>query len=414
MLIKFPYGGEMLEMKFPDNTAVLRGTPYPQMNENSVSGIIKDSFRRFEKLFNGKKITVIVNDATRRLPTSKILRILLELIPVDSLEFLVAAGTHRAPAEDELDIIFGEHRKPLADRIFIHDCYDTESLVSLGTTTRGAPVEINRKLAEAEAVICVNSVEPHFFAGYTGGRKSLVPGLAGFKTISANHSHAVSISAESLNLKTNPVHLDLEEAAALTAVMPIFSIQLICFPVDQIVGLFCGALDESFQKACEKAGEIYSIPVKNRYDIVFAIGEPPLDANLYQLQKAQEHAARAVADGGILVVVGACPEGVGSPYFMELADDYPTPESALSEAGINDRRFGIHKLIKTARSLRRIKIWYVTKLDDKTIRKVYFEHKKSPTEALKDALDYFGDSVKIAVLRDACYMVPVFDEEGER
>jgi nickel-dependent lactate racemase len=154
------------------------------------------------------------------------------------------------------------------------------------------------------------------------------------------------------------------------------------------------------------ARDIYSIPVEKTFDIVFAIGECPLDANLYQLQKAQEHGAEAVSDGGILVVVGACLEGVGSPYFINLADEYPTPESALSDVSLRDDRFGIHKLIKTARRLKKIKIWYVTKLDDNVVRKVYFEPKCSPQEALKEALEYFGGTASIAVLKDACFLVP--------
>ena len=106
-------------------------------------------------------------------------------------------------------------------------------------------------------------------------------------------------------------------------------------------------------------------------------------------------------------MLGACNEGAGSPYFIEVADDYPTAESALSEQAMKDERFGIHKLIKTARRLKEIKIWYVTNLDDKLIRKLYFEPKKSPREALRDALVLKGDSASIAILKDACFLVPV-------
>ncbi len=139
---------------------------------------------------------------------------------------------------------------------------------------------------------------------------------------------------------------------------------------------------------------------------MFAIGEAPLDINLYQLQKAQEHGGEAVADGGSLVVVGACEEGVGSPYFMKLADDYPEHEMALSEMAFNDKRFGIHKLIRTARQLQRIKIWYVTKLDDNQVRKVYFEPKTALETALSDALKCFGGNANVAILMYACYLVP--------
>jgi len=199
----------------------------------------------------------------------------------------------------------------------------------------------------------------------------------------------------------------LQEAVGFFSEIPLFSIQLILSRTGEIVDIFCGELKESFIDACDRAREVYSVPITRYYDIVLAVGEPPLDANLYQLQKAQEHGARAVADGGILIVVGACREGTGSPYFVQLADDYPTPAEALSPKAEADNRFGIHKLIKTARRLEKIKIWYVTKLDDNVIRKLYFEPRKSSRESLRLALDYVKDPRGIAVLRDACFMVPV-------
>jgi nickel-dependent lactate racemase len=160
-------------------------------------------------------------------------------------------------------------------------------------------------------------------------------------------------------------------------------------------------------RAANEARQAYQVPVDKFFDIVFAIGEPPLDNNLYQLQKAQEHGAEATAEGGILIVVGACREGVGSPYFLRLADDYPSPRSALSREALADNRFGIHKLIKSARRLEKIKIWYITNLDDNIIRKLYFEPKRSLQVALRDALETFGGSARVAILKDACFMVPV-------
>jgi nickel-dependent lactate racemase len=407
MRIQIPYDDAVEEMEFPDGTEVLEAGDHPILSDDVISQRIVERFRAFESAFTSRRITVVVNDHTRRLPTSRILKRLLELIPRERMEILVATGTHRAPNGDELKRIMGDTAGIFSGRIYFHDCRDKDSLVALGRTSRGTPVAVGRRLMESEAVICINSVEPHFFAGFTGGRKSLVPGLASFETTVANHFHAKSEDARSLNLDDNPVHLDLEEAADMVTGMPIFSLQLVTSRKGDIIDLYSGDLKGSFAAAARKAGQVFSVSINKYYDIVFAVGEPPLDANLYQLQKAQEHGAEAVKKGGILVVLGACNEGTGSPYFIEDADLYPTPDSALSDRAMNDERFGIHKLIKTARRLREIKIWYVTNLDDKVIRKLYFEPKKSPREALRDALDSKGGSADIAVLRDACFLVPV-------
>ncbi len=407
MEIQIPYNGKSVKVEFPDNTEILNGISREPLHEETIREKIKSGLEEFLAKSGGNKISVIVNDATRRIPSSRILKILLDQIPSESLEILIATGTHRTPTDVEIDEILGDMRSSFGDRIFVHDCHDDSSMVELGRTSRGTRIIVNKKLAEAEAVICINSVEPHFFAGLTGGRKSLVPGMAAFETIVANHSHAKSEYAKSLNLENNPVHLDLEEAAAAVAQTPIFSIQLVLSREGDIIDLYCGGLNESFMQAVEKARQAYRIPIDKYYDIVFAIGEPPLDNNLYQLQKGQEHGAEAVADGGILVVIGACREGVGSPYFLRLADDYPTPRSALSQQALTDNRFGIHKLIKSARRLEKIKIWYVTNLDDNVIRKLYFEPKQSLQVALRDALEDLGGSAKVAILKDACFMVAV-------
>lgn len=413
MLIEFPYGDEMIGMEFPHNTVVLSGKETKAKSDDYIRAAIEKELANRIDYFKDRKIAVIVNDITRRVPTERILGILLDHIPDEKIEIFVATGTHESPDAGDLKCILGAWYENLSSRIHCHDCDDNELLAKIGDTSSGTPVEINKRFLEAEAVICINSVEPHFFAGFTGGRKSIVPGLAGRNTVVANHSLAKSERAGSLALDDNPVHLDLMEAFDMAIRMPVFSIQLVLSRSGEIIDLFCGDMGESFEKACIAARDIYSVPISETYDIVFAIGERPLDINLYQLQKAQEHGAEAVSEGGVLVVVGACDEGVGSPYFISLADDYPDPKSALSEKAMMDNRFGIHKLVKTARRLEKIKVWYVTKLDDKVIRKVYFVPICSPQLALEQALRYFGGAAKIAILRDACFLVPVrTDVEG--
>ncbi|MEE9553541.1 MAG: lactate racemase domain-containing protein, partial [candidate division Zixibacteria bacterium] len=285
MEIEIPYNGVIERIEFPDNVALLEAKSFPILNSETVVRKIEEGWEKAKNLFHAKKVSIIVNDGTRRVPTAAILKVLSRSIPIEQIEILVATGTHRAPTERELDTIFGDLRDTLENRVFVHDCHATENTVTLGKTSRGTLVAVNKKLIEAESVICINSVEPHFFAGFTGGRKSLVPGLASFGTVVANHSHAKSEHAESMNLEGNPVHLDLAEAAEMAVRMPVFSIQLVLSRDGDIVDLYCGDLRGSFEEACRKAKDVYSVEIEKKYDIVFAVGEPPLDANLYQLQK---------------------------------------------------------------------------------------------------------------------------------
>lgn len=265
---------------------------------------------------------------------------------------------------------------------------------------------LNKKALEADLILTINSVEPHFFAGFTGGRKSLIPGLAGFDSIRTNHRLAKELDSVSFNLETNPLHLDLEEATQLLGDKPILTIQCVTDRDGNIVDIFSGELRMAFYQACEYAGSAYSIEIEKKSDIVIANCDPPLDSNLYQLQKAQEHGGRMVKDGGVLIVMGACHEGVGSKYFMELAEKYPTPEDALRE-GIKDDSFGIHKLVKTARQLQKFKVFYVTTLDDREVERVYFKSFKDINAAIESALKELHDDIEISILEDAGYSVPV-------
>lgn len=409
MEIQLPFGGKDRRVDIDNLTGALRiggifrsRFPLP-LSQESIENKICEDLGRYKKLFDNKKVLTIVNDGYRRTPTDLLLPMIWNY--VKGGEFIVATGTHRNPTKDELRKIFGQLLDEIEPKLHIHDCYDEATLVDIGKTRSGTPVRLNRKVVEADVIIAINSIEPHFLAGFTGGRKSIVPGLASFDTVQANHQFAKDINSSSLYLENNPLHLDLEDALSLFGDKTILGLQCVTDRAGRIIDLFVGTLKEAFLKACNCAKKFYVVEVPGKFDIVIANCEPPLDANLYQLQKAQEHGSRMVKDGGVLIVMGACEEGVGSEYFMKLVESYPTPEEVL-EKGVNDNSFGIHKLIKTARQLRRIKIYYVTTLDKELVEKVYFKSFNNVRDALQSALSEIGDNVELAVLEDAGYTVP--------
>ncbi len=410
MEIELPFGGQV--QRFNTNglcRPVIFGGRYrarfPQpLSHDDIEGKIAEGLKSFNELFDNSKILTIVNDGFRRTPTAFLLIALWDL--VKDGEFIVATGTHRQPSAGELEMIFGDLLERLKPRLHVHDCNNNDSLIEYGKTSSGTRVLLNANVAKADLIFAINSIEPHFFAGFTGGRKSLIPGLAAFESVQANHRFAKDKEACTLNLATNPLHLDLEEAVSLIGDKPILAIQCVTDRDGRIVDLFSGTLQETFLKACARAAEFYTIDVPKKFDIVIANCEPPLDINLYQLQKAQEHGGLMVAPGGVLITMGACKEGTGSEYFMKLAEKYPTPQSAL-EKGLADDSFGIHKLVKTARQLQNFGVYYVTTLDENEVKKVYFKPFGDIKAALNSALGELDKNVEVAILDDAGYSVPV-------
>ncbi len=404
MEILLPYGGRLQSADVAKLGGRFRCNFPPALSDSEINQRLESSLSDIARKYSSAKTLVIVNDAFRRTPLMSFLPFLRSTFP--KAEFAVATGSHRPPDRAGLSRIFGAAFLELEDRIIVHDCFDEAAMVDIGTTSRGTPVLLNRAVVESELILAVNSVEPHFFAGFTGGRKSIIPGLASLATIMANHRLAKDPQAALLRLDDNPLHNDLEEALDLLSHPRIYGIQCITDRNLDIVDLYADELRTAFAQACRQAEKIYTIAVPRKYEIVIACCEPPLDENLYQLQKAQENGGLMTADGGVLIVMGACRGGVGSDYFIRLAEKYPTPESALGK-GILDDSFGMHKLIKTARQLKHFRIFYVTELDWTIPAKVYFEPFGDLAAALAAAYEIVGKEAEVAVLEDAGYSVPI-------
>jgi nickel-dependent lactate racemase len=235
-----------------------------------------------------------------------------------TLYFVVATGTHRAALPQELEYIFGiDFLAAHGHRVSCHDAKDKSRLVTLGRTGRGTEIQVNRVLAEARSVLLINSVEPHYFAGYTGGRKSLFPGLAGYDTVWANHALSMQPGSESLVLEANPVHEDLEEALAVgIAGREVFSVQLVLDKEHRVGFAAAGILDDTFHRAVEVADRQFVLDLPRRYEVVVAAAPRPMDCNFYQTNKAIQSGALAVKDGGILIVVSECPFGLGENQIL--------------------------------------------------------------------------------------------------
>ncbi len=344
---------------------------------------------------------VIVNDGYRNTPTAKLLEWLSQIAPlvIDRATVLIANGAHSAPTEQHLRTIFGSLCDRVSSRVHYHDAKNLESMTPVGTDRFGEAVLVNSLLLNHERIIVIGSVEPHYFAGFTGGRKGIFPGICDLKTIERNHNMADSLAAQPMKLERNPVAMHLDSLLEFIDQSKVFSIQVVMDSTDTIAGIFCGNLRDSFHEASKLAREIYACEFDEPYDVCLCELLPPLDENLYQVQKALENCQLAVRDGGACVVVAACKGGIGSEHFFKLAEIW---DRARNRAKDGVPRFGSHKLARVNAMSGRIMVGLYSELPVKTGRQVYYEKIDNLEMFLGTRL---GSGARVAVVRNAGHTV---------
>jgi nickel-dependent lactate racemase len=361
-----------------------------------------------EFLRDGRSLILVINDETRPTPTGRVLESLYPMISARLKKVLVATGTHGKGSEDGMGRILGEFWPRLRPITVFHDCRREREMVYLGETSRGTPVRINQEVMMADRILVVGSVEPHYFSGYTGGRKAVVPGLAAYSTIVANHSLAMDPLAGPLRLAGNPVHEDLEEALGLLTVPPVFSIMLVLTPRRDLYAAFAGSLRQTLLRAAEKADEVYTVPFRQKGDVVIAVVFPPLDRDLYQSQKPIEHAKMALKEDGIIILLMACPQGAGNEEFQRLMLETGDPEK-VRHLLYGPYRLGHHRLIRNVRFLQQGgRVFGVTQLDPAFLSRTFIRPMAGLQEALDTALEIKGKKALVHVLMDAGHFIPKF------
>jgi len=275
----------------------------------------------------GEKVVIVTSDITRYSGSEIYLPILVDElnsygIPDGDIEIVIALGIHRKQTEEEHRKIVGS----LYGRIVVydHECDDPAELVDLGATASGLPVQINRRVVAADRVIVTGTIGFHYFAGFGGGRKGLVPGVASHETCMASHfavfnppeiggKHPRAVTGV---LEGNPVDRNLVEAARL--VKPDFLFNTVLSPQKEIIGLFCGDLEQAHRKGCELVCDLFQIALPQPADlVVISCGGEPKDINFIQAQKALDYGSRAVKEGGTIIFLAACRDGFGYPTFFD-------------------------------------------------------------------------------------------------
>jgi nickel-dependent lactate racemase len=267
----------------------------------------------------GEKVAIVVSDETRLCYTDQFLPVIVQElndkgIPDSDIDIVIATGTHRAQTSEEDILVLGEAIVKRF-RVHQHDCRDTENLVYMGTTSRGNKVYINKVVANADIVIATGAVTLHPMAGFGGGRKAIVPGVAGLDTI--NHNHVLALAEKpgdgcnpnvtTAKLEGNPFHEDLMECVEF--IDPDFLLDVVLTSEGGLYEVVAGNWKTAFYKGCKDLLEISGIPIREQADVVIASGGGyPKDINLYQGTKSHMNVDAAVKPGGIAIIMLECPD----------------------------------------------------------------------------------------------------------
>jgi len=269
-------------------------------------------------------------------------------------------------------------------------------------------MHINTSVPEIRNVLIIGSVEPHYFAGYTGGRKSFLPGVASYKTIEMNHKLALSDDARSLALDGNPVHEDMVDAMKVLENINIFSIQTVLTGDHELYAVTAGDLLKTFDAAIEAAKTIYCVPLRQRANIVISAAPYPMDIDLYQSQKALDNGKLALEDDGILIVVSKCRMGVGEATFLDLLTKAESCQGVLDILD-DEYKLGYHKAAKMAQIGIRAQMWAVTDLDENIIKKAklkpYFDIQTAVNDAIQ-VIKASGKQPRIVVMPSGSLTIP--------
>lgn len=344
------------------------------------------------------RVAIVVDDATRPTPTEIMIHpILRELndagVKDENVTIIFACGIHRPMIREEAVKVLGEE---IVNRIKMvsHDCR-AKDLVDIGTTKLyGNRILLNRFFVQADLKILTGDVSFHYYAGYGGGRKSILPGIAGEESIKRNHAMLLNTNASTGVLEGNPVHEDMVEAATLAKVD--FALNVVTNSRGEIVKAFAGDVEQIFAEGVRLVDEMYRVTIDRRADIVVvSAGGYPADLNLYQAHKAVDNVSDVVKRGGVIVLVAECPEGHGNQAFYDWMVKYPDTKTIEREI---KRNFvlGGHKAYFLLDALQHAKIILVSSMPDYYAAGVFrMKTAKGINEAISMAFDIAGSSAKV-------------------
>ena len=401
MRLEFGYGSGLQTVELPEKNLLAELTANEMEHLRTGSDAVEFALDNpigaapLEALVRpGQKIAIIASDISRPVPSHEILPSILKRLAaagcqMGDITVVFALGSHRKHTEAEM-------RRLAGDGVFeAVRCLDSDpaDCVRMGITDAGTPVDITRSVAEADFKICTGNIEFHYFAGYSGGAKAIMPGVSTPAAIQANHRMMVEEAACAGNLDTNPIRRDIEQAGAICGID--YIVNVVLDEHKNIVYAVAGDAVRAHREGCRYLDKMYRKPIARRADIVLVSqGGAPKDANLYQVQKALDNAKHAVRKGGTVILMGACPEGLGSKTFEQWLLNAPTAESMIHRVHENFQ-LGGHKAAAIAMVLQNADIDLVSDMAPDFVRSIFLTPRASAQEALDAAFQKYGPDATV-------------------
>lgn len=414
-LIKFPYGRKFLELEIAREVDVLMPAVAPGVKDELAA--IREAVRnpigseRLAKLAQGKRsAAIIVNDITRPAPTENMLTVIMEELTAGGLDaadvaVIVAVGNHEMPTPEELQKITGRWRSKL--NVISHNCYDESSLTFAGETQRRLPVYVNSHYAKAELRIATGLITPHQSAGFSGGRKSIVPGIAGLKTLSAHHSFPIRPEEPAMGIiHGNAFHEEALAAARLVGVD--FIVNVVKNYRGEVVEVVAGDLEKAHARGIESCERSWVRKFDFGYDVVFVSpGGYPKDIDLHQAQKAVSVAEQVINPGGTIILIAECPKGVGKfGATLKAADSVDTVIRNFYKKGFNGEGHS-SKAYLFARACKKCRLLVVTsEIKSRELAEMFMMGYSSLHEAAIAALSNY-EQPKVLCIPYAGECIPV-------
>ena len=404
MVLEFGYGNGVQTVQIPEKNllAVLQANPleHARCGAQAVryaldNPIGSKPLRSMVK--PGQKIAIITSDISRPLPSYDVLPSVLEElqaadVAMEDVTVVFALGSHRPHTQEEMIRLVGQQ---VYRQVRCVDS-DPDDCVHMGTTSAGTPVDITRSVAQADFRICLGNIEFHYFAGYSGGAKAIMPGVSTHDAIQSNHRMMVSEDACAGKLEGNPLRADIEEAGEICGID--FIVNAVLDEHKHIVYAVAGDVTKAHREGCAYLDKMYRCAIPQKADIVLVSqGGAPKDANLYQTQKALDNAKHAVKKGGTIILMGACPEGLGSKTFAAWLESAPSAHSMVERIG-KEFQLGGHKAAAIGMVLENAAIDLVSEMDPEYVRSIFLNPQPDAQTAFDAAMEKYGSNATVIAM----------------
>jgi len=418
--IKLPYGKKSITINIPEDR--LEGILVSKINKYSIKEseeeIVKKAMinpvgtPRLSDLSQSKKrIVIISSDHTRPVPSHITMPIILDEIrkgnPEANITILVASGFHRVSTKVELREKYG---KEIVNRekIVIHNSRDKASMLKVGILPSGGDLILNKLAIEADLLVAEGFIEPHFFAGFSGGRKSILPGIASKETILANHcsEFIAHPKARTGVLKGNPIHEDMLYAAKKANLN--FILNVVINGDKKIINAFAGHWEEAHLKGCEFVSKLAGVKSKLADIVITSNGGYPLDQNIYQSVKGMTAAEATCKKGGVIIIASECADGHGGDYFYNTFKHVATVQEVIDGILSRGRKETIPDQWESqilARILLKHEVIMVTDTQRGIVENMHMKWAASIEEAIEMADEMLGNRSKITIIPDGVSVI---------